>query len=251
MGFIGGQIGYRLLKAVSRYTGDPGLVSEACGQNGSSKLEAHFGPSVWDDVKGKTVIDFGCGKGVECVELALRGAAEVIGFDNRDRWFEDARRRAERVRVGKLCSFSTSVSRKADLVFSLDSFEHFEDPSATLEQMSKMLKPGGEIWISFGWPWYHAYGGHLFSVFPWAHLIFSESALIRWRSDYKNDGATRFEEVDGGLNQMSIARFEQIVRDSRLRCVDRCLVPIRPLRWLHHPFTREFTTALVQCRLMS
>jgi hypothetical protein len=54
-------------------------------------------------------------------------------------------------------------------------------------------------------------GGHLFSVFPWAHLIFSEQALIRWRSDFKSDGATRFSEVAGGLNQMTIRRFERLI----------------------------------------
>jgi hypothetical protein len=74
--------------------------------------------------------------------------------------------------------------------------------------------------ISFGPTWHHPYGGHLFSVFPWAHLIFSEKALTRWRSDLRDDGATRFGEVAGGLNQMTIRRFEELVADSRL-CFDR------------------------------
>ncbi len=63
--------------------------------------------------------------------------------------------------------------------------------------MDAMLKPGGRLYASFGPTWFHPYGGHLFSVFPHAHLIFTERSLIRWRSDFKSDGATRFHEVAG------------------------------------------------------
>ena len=89
-----------------------------------------------------------------------------------------------------------------------------------------------------------AYVG-LFSVFPWAHLVFSEDALIRWRSDFNNNGATLFHELAGGLNQMTIARFERLVAHSRFPPVSVKLVPIRRLRLLHHRLTREFTNALV------
>ncbi len=71
--------------------------------------------------------------------------------------------------------------------------------------MASLLKPSGFALVEFGYTWFHPYGGHLFSVFPWAHLIFTEKSLIRWRSDFKTDGATRFQEVAGGLNQMTIA----------------------------------------------
>ena len=81
--------------------------------------------------------------------------------------------------------------------------------------MDQHLQPGGEVLVSFGPTWYHPLGGHLFSVFPWAHLIFSEKALISWRSAFKTDGATRFSEVAGGLNQMTIAKFEALVAAAR------------------------------------
>src|SRR5690606_21682554 len=114
----------------------------------------------------------------------------------------------------------------------IDSFEHFDDPPAILQTMDRMLKPGGEVRISFGPTWLHPYGGHLFSVFPWAHLIISEKALIRWRQGFKTDGATRFHEVEGGLNQMTIRRFERIVRESPFEFASLELVPIRKVRWL-------------------
>lgn len=104
--------------------------------------------------------------------------------------------------------------------------------------------------MSFGPTWRHPLGGHLFSVFPWAHLMFSEQALIRWRSTFKTDGATRFSEVAGGLNQMTIARFERLIADSPLQFASLELVPIKKLRPFHNRVTREFTTAVVRCRLI-
>jgi hypothetical protein len=115
--------------------------------------------------------------------------------------------------------------------------------------MASLLKPGGSLYASFGPTWYHPLGGHLFSVFPWAHLLFSEKALIRWRSDIRSDGATRFGEVEGGLNQMTIARFEKLAKQSPFVIDFLEAVPIRRLRLLHNRFTREFTTAIVRCKL--
>ena len=49
---------------------------------------------------------------------------------------------------------------------------------------------------------------------------------------------------------MTIARFEKLVAASPLRCADLDLVPIRKLRPFHNRLTREFTTAVVRCRLV-
>ena len=69
-------------------------------------------------------------------------------------------------------------------------------------------RTGGCIFVSFGPTWYHPLGGHLFSVFPWVHILLTEDALIRWRAQFKTDGARKFGEVEDGLNQMTIRRFE-------------------------------------------
>ena len=79
--------------------------------------------------------------------------------------------------------------------------------------------------------------------------MFSERALIRWRDHLRSDGATRFAEVEGGLNGMTIGRFEQVVARSNFDVDFIEPVPIRKLRRLHNRVTREFTTAIVRCRL--
>jgi len=56
--------------------------------------------------------------------------------------------------------------------------------------------------------------------------------------------------VEGGLNQMTIKRFEDAVRRSGLKFASLELVPIRRFRRFHNRLTREFATAIVRCRLV-
>jgi hypothetical protein len=37
---------------------------------------------------------------------------------------------------------------------------------------------------------------------------------MRARSKFRSDGARHYEEVAGGLNRMSLAKFERIIRNS-------------------------------------
>jgi len=228
----------------------PRPCGDGCTYTGKSKLEVLMGRDFFKEITDKVVIDFGCGEGTEAVEMARHGAKRVIGIDIREDVLRIARQRAEAAKVEDRCAFSQSAAEPADVILSLDSFEHFHDPAAVLQTMGSLLRPSGEVFACFGPTWYHPLGGHLFSIFPWAHLLFSEEALMAWRSTFKTDGATRFSEVAGGLNQMTIKRFARLVAASPFRFASFDLVPIRRLGLLHNRFTREFTTAVVRCRLV-
>jgi SAM-dependent methyltransferase len=242
---IGGALGYWVLRRISR-TG-----STACSGTAyrcRSKLEVLLGPAIWERVRGRVVLDYGCGAGDDAIELARRGAGRVIGLDAVPRYLAAGRRAA--ATAGVAVDFTERVKEPVDVIVSLDAFEHFADPAGALAHMASLLAPGGVVLAAFGPTWYHPYGGHLFSVFPWAHLVFTERALLRWRADFKTDGATRFGEVEGGLNCMTIRRFERLVAASPLRCVRMEPVPIRgwtPL--VRSRLTREAFTATVRCEL--
>lgn len=247
MAIIGGDIGFFLLRKL----GGQGEKNKLDGTAyaGSSKIETLLGKDFWNCIPGKVVIDFGCGVGTDAIEMAKHGARKVIGVDIQQRFLEQARRAAAQAGVGAVCEFATTPSEPADVIVALDSFEHFADPAAILKIMGTMLKPDGQIIAAFGPTWYHPYGGHLFSIFPWSHLLFTERAQCRWRATFKTDGATRFHEVEGGLNQMTIRRFRKLVESSGLEFAEFEPVPIRKLKWLANPLTREFTTAIVRCKL--
>jgi len=241
------NIQIKILKRIS--PGAPGC----CGggvYKGKSKLAVLMGNEFFTRIGGKTVIDFGCGEGADAVEMAAKGARRVIGIDIREDVLRTARQKALDAGVQDTCVFATSTKEPADVVVSVDAFEHFADPAEVLRIMDTLLQPSGQVLVSFGPTWYHPLGGHLFSVFPWAHLIFSEKALIAWRSTFKTDGATRFSEVAGGLNQMTIAKFEEFVARSPFKISTIELVPIRKVHRFHNRLTREFTTAIVRCCLV-
>src|SRR4051812_36707918 len=81
MAMIGGAYGARILSALNR-AGTGGLSDGVpkVYQN-RSKLEILLGADLWDRIRGRVVVDFGCGVGHDVVELAERGAAHVIAID--------------------------------------------------------------------------------------------------------------------------------------------------------------------------
>jgi SAM-dependent methyltransferase len=247
-GIIGGALADRILSRL----GDPESRGYCDGSayHGRSKLEMLLGPGIWSEVADKDVLDFGCGSGEQSVELARHGAHHVTGIDILEPALRHARDAARAAGVADRCTFGLEADRRADVVVSVDGFEHFADPGGVLRTMHRLLRPGGRVLVAFGPTWLHPLGGHLFSVFPWAHLVFTEGALIRWRARFRHDGARRFGEVEGGLNQMTIHRFEKLVAGSPLRFETFETVPIRRLKPLANPFTRELFTSFVRCRLV-
>jgi SAM-dependent methyltransferase len=190
--------------------------------------------------------------------MALQGARFVLGVDpslaaiERARGLAEAHGVADRVRfvehpgADRLHSF--------DVVISQNSMEHFPDPSAALRLMVSMLRNGGTLLITFSPPWYAPYGSHMqfFTRMPWVNLLFSERTVMAVRSRFRSDGATRYEDVEGGLNRMSLAKFERLVRASSLEVLHLHYQGVRRLRWpARVPLVRELLVTRVDCALRS
>jgi len=252
MGVIGGACGVRILRTISP-DGKGGLADGVPpAYRNRSKLQQLLGPGIWDEVRGKIVVDFGCGEGREVVEIAEHGARHVIGIDANPQWLDRAAALASEHRVADRCTFVRRWTRagSADVVVSLDSFEHFDDPGDVLRIMHAMLRPGGTVLCAFGPTWYHPYGGHIFSVFPWAHCLFSEHAMVTWRSQLPGKLPTRSLR-EAGLNKMTVRRFRKLVAESPLEFASFDAVPIRRVPRLAHASMPEMTTSIVRCRLVA
>jgi SAM-dependent methyltransferase len=249
---LGGAVGYRVLcwlkPPVEMKEKHWNPVPEHDSQ---PRLSRYFGPPLWAAVADKVVIDYGCGTGADAIELARHGARRVVGIDRDPRVLVEATDRARNAGVSDRCTFDTATSVTADVVVSCDTFEHVDSLDDSLGEISRMLAPGGVVWASFGPPWYHPKGGHIFAVCPWAHLLFTEAALTRWRSAFTRGPVTSFQQV--GLNRMSVGRFIETVNRSPLAFDHLELVPIRKVRSLgaqHVRLTRELVTSVVKCRLV-
>jgi SAM-dependent methyltransferase len=261
---IGGSLGVWLLSRVSKDRTAQGVGTSACHEpeGGAAKLEKFLGADFWRRVHGKRVMDLGCGNGQEVVAVAQRGAATVFGVDVRPKLLTSAAALAVAEGVTERCVFLNALEEadtlrtlngSIDVIYSLDCFEHYPDPGAILDLAHALLVPGGALVISFGPPWYHPFGAHMsfFCPLPWVHLLFTENTILTVRARYRSDRATKFEEVDGGLNRMSVGRFERLIRERNFSVERFKPIPVRKAHFLvRNRVLREFFTSVVQCSLL-
>lgn len=229
---------------------------------GAARLERVFGAGIREKLRGKTVVDFGAGRGYEALSAAALGASQVVGLEIRANDVATARRLATEQHLADVCRFLDPSRDRAeldalrgtvDVVFSIDAFEHFTDPAAILREMHDLLRPGGSLLLWFGPIWKHPYGAHLghFNRLPWLHFIFSEDTIVRVRHRYIPDAATTLNEIGDGMNRMTIAWFEQLVRAAAFepRRIELCPIKRLPLVTAWRA-TREYFTSVVKAELV-
>jgi SAM-dependent methyltransferase len=208
-----------------------------------------------DLVRGRRVLDFGCGNGLQSLALARAGSRHVLGVDTNETCLASARKLVREANAREV-EFSRRVPRERlgtfDIIVSQNSFEHFPDPVAILAEMTAALAPAGRILVTFGPPWMAPYGSHMyfFTKMPWVNLVFSERTVMRVRSRFRSDGAERYEDVEGGLNRMTVSRFERLIAESGLRLETCRYRAVKGLDFLTPvPVVRELFVNVVTCVL--
>ncbi|BCG85513.1 hypothetical protein MesoLj113c_16230 [Mesorhizobium sp. 113-3-9] len=109
-------------------------------------------------LKGKTILDIGCGSGGITLHLVEHhGAAHATGFDVEQPVIEAARRRAAARGFANRASFVQSSpgplpfsDRSFDVVFSKDALLHVPDKDALFAEIFRVLKPGG-VFAASNW----------------------------------------------------------------------------------------------------
>jgi ubiquinone/menaquinone biosynthesis C-methylase UbiE len=194
------------------------------------------------------VLDFGCGGGGLTCQLAGR-FREAWGIDlDPDKL---AYAQGEAARLGYENVNFLSYGGQAlpfedgsfDCVFCVDVIEHLPTPAFFIKEFLRILRPGGQLLLSFGPPWLHPHGKHMWTKLPgwWTHLLFPRSVVMEVRGYNRN---TTWEEI--GLHRLTVGAFDSIMRRSGF---ERAYVHyqikklIQPLKWV--PFLREFFIAEV------
>jgi ubiquinone/menaquinone biosynthesis C-methylase UbiE len=215
----------------------------------------HFG-----SLGGRAVLDVGCGLGGKTVAYAEAGA-RVVGID------------IERANVAQSACYARArgadlslivgdagmlpfPDRCFDLVVANDSMEHFARPEAAFREMTRVLRPGGMIYLFFT-PWHSPLGSHLYDYIrtPWCHLLFSERLLremlrlILERRGVRDPAAAAdalIEAYRTELNRMTVRRYRRIVGASAsIEVVAEefkppkfaVLAPLTALPWVGELFT--------------
>ncbi len=179
-------------------------------------------------VRDKTVLDYGCGDGGGVVWAAKHGARRALGVDvarvdvAREKVAKHFPELADQCEFRQISAGDDLAGERFDVVLSKNTFEHVDDPGGYVQAMKAALADDGVLVIGFSPLWKSPLGGHIafMTPMPWAHLIFPEDVIMAERRRFRPDEhAQRFEEIKGGLNRMTLARFEDVMRSSGLEPV--------------------------------
>lgn len=105
-------------------------------------------------IKGKKVIDVGCGGGILSESMALRGA-NVLGIDMGAAPLSVAELHAlesgvDNVKYQKITveEIADEQSGQYDIVTCMEMLEHVPNPQSIISACSKLVKPGGHVFFS-------------------------------------------------------------------------------------------------------
>ncbi|HEV2370265.1 MAG TPA: class I SAM-dependent methyltransferase [Acidimicrobiales bacterium] len=128
---------------------------------------AHYGPDIPDeddlrllgDLKGKRVLELGCG-GAQCSVAFAKQGATAIGVDISAEQLAFARRLVEReevrveLRLGDLADLAFLRADSVDLVFSAYAFGFVDDLNRVFRQVHRVLREGAPLVFSLPHPAY-------------------------------------------------------------------------------------------------
>jgi ubiquinone/menaquinone biosynthesis C-methylase UbiE len=124
---------------------------------------------------GKDVLEVACGDGMSGTALSIYGH-QVTLLDYQD-WRDNRARDLNFIQadLGKPLAIPNS---SYDFIFSFNAFEHIPDPSLAIDEMIRVLRPGGVIWIDFNPLYASPLGLHAFCFkMPYPQYLFSDELI--------------------------------------------------------------------------
>ncbi|MDP1693118.1 MAG: bifunctional 2-polyprenyl-6-hydroxyphenol methylase/3-demethylubiquinol 3-O-methyltransferase UbiG [Burkholderiaceae bacterium] len=106
-------------------------------------------------VRGRQVLDVGCGGGILAEAMARRGAAAVLGIDLAAKPLKVAQLHAleagvENIEYREVAveALATAQPARFDVVTCMEMLEHVPDPASVVRACAALVKPGGQLFFS-------------------------------------------------------------------------------------------------------
>lgn len=217
--------------------------------------------------KNKDVLDIGCGAGGKSLYYLSLGAKSVTGIDVVEKYEDEAYALQNELGLTGFKFYVEDASKMRfpdnsfDTVIMNDAMEHVAKPAEVLNEVYRVLKPGGKLYVNFP-PYNHPFGAHLSDVIgiPWVHLFFSDKTLIKGykelvkdlpdgndRISFRIDTDENGNEYFSYINKMTIKRFKNLIKNTNFKNEYYAEIPLRgflkPLSKL--PFTNDCFVKMV------
>jgi len=180
------------------------------------------------DLRGKRVLEFGCGAGFEIWTVSHTFDSEGWGIDiiERQAWATLADERTHYVEAD-LAVKRPFEADFFDRIISFTVFEHVAHPYAALAELYRVMKPGGRAWIKA-----NLHRGPMAShryrevTFPFPHLLFTDDVF---RDFYRRRGMPELNPA--WVNRLSWSDYEDYFARIGFR--------IRSLRFTETPLDED------------
>ncbi len=175
------------------------------------------------DFENKSILDFGCGHGAMCIEIAKSGASSVKGIDLNKNLLDFARENlntnykslSKKILFEKKDLLKDNFNEKFDMIVTKDTFEHSQNLPYILNRFYDLLNDGGKAYVGFG-PLYNSFNGDHGRTqlkIPWMHVILSERIIV---SRYNEKNSKKINKIeDLGLSKYSFKDYKRIFKESR------------------------------------
>jgi len=132
---------------------------------------------VGDTPQAREFLELGCADGMTGAALSEQGR-RVSGVDMDD----SLDQRAVRAGVDFVEADAARLplqDESFDVVYSYNTFEHVAQPDAALSEATRVLRPGGRLYLDFGPLYFSPFGLHAYDVIsvPYCQLLFAPETL--------------------------------------------------------------------------
>jgi SAM-dependent methyltransferase len=189
---------------------EPELFYSQLAEDAVSQVAEHC------DLAGQIAVDVGGGPGYVTAAFRARGAAcYLFEPDPAELHASGALPSGAVVADGYWLPVTDGA---ADICFSSNVLEHVADPVGLIDEMVRVTRPGGIIYLSFT-NWYSPWGGHEMS--PW-HYLGPSFALRRYRKRRGHEpkhhiGTNLFQQHIGSTLRLLRSRHDVEMVDARPR----------------------------------
>jgi SAM-dependent methyltransferase len=221
---------FRLFTAFTREQADPDGFYTLLARDSVAVLERHV------DLDGRRVVDVGGGSGYFAAAFRERGAECLLVEPDRDELYRHGDpSRASVIGDGYWLPLPEGA---VDVCFSCNVLEHVKDPAGFIDELIRVTRPGGLVYLSYT-AWLSPWGGHETAPF---HYLGGGYAARRYARRHGQPPKNLYGQT---MFPLGVGRVLALVR----RRTDVTVIEARPRyypRWcrllIHLPGLRELLT---------